>query len=192
MPATALDLRTALVVIDLQKGIMAFPTVHPFADVLSNTVRLVEAFRSRKLPVVLVTVAFSEDAGDRLAPRSDVQRNIPFSPDFAELVPELAPKPGDIRIVKRQPNAFYGTELDLQLRRRKVTGIVMTGVSTSSGVDGTARAAHERGYNLTFASDAITDMDPAAHDFVTRKIFPRLGEVDTTDAIAKLLGEPSR
>ena len=187
MPVTMLDPRTALVVIDLQKGVVAFPTVHPFRDVLSNNVRLVLTFRRAKLPVVLVTVSFSEDGGDRLVPRSDVPRNYPTAPDFAELVPELGPAPNDIRIVKRQPNAFYGTELDLQLRRRKVTGIVLTGVSTSSGVDGTARAALERGYNLTFASDAITDMDPAAHDFVMRKLFPRMGEVDTTDAIVKLL-----
>jgi nicotinamidase-related amidase len=187
MPATLLDPRTALVVIDLQKGIAAFPTVHPMKDVVSNTARLAEAFRRARLPVVLVTVTLSPDEGDALHPRAEVRRTLPRGPDFAELVPELAGHAGDILVTKRQPNAFYGTELDLQLRRRQVTGIVLTGVSTSSGVDSTARAAHERAYNLTFASDAITDMDPAAHEFVMKKTFPRLGEIDSTDAILALL-----
>src|SRR6202012_2579460 len=108
-------------------------------------------------------------------------------PEFFQLLPELGPKPGDILVMKRQPSAFYGTELDLQLRRRGVTGIVLTGVSTSVGVDSTARAAAERAYNITFASDAITDVDAAAHEFCTTKIFPRLGEVDDSGAIVRLL-----
>jgi nicotinamidase-related amidase len=188
MPATALDPKTALVVIDLQKGLSAYPTVHPFRDVVAHTVRLADAFRSAELPVVLVTVGFSADGGDRLRSRSTIAPRIPSSsPDFVDLVPDLGPKPGDLRIVKRQWSAFYGTELDLQLRRRQVTGIVMAGVATSIGVDTTARAAYERGYNITFASDAITDLDPVAHEFVITKIFPRMGEVDTTDALVALL-----
>jgi len=188
MPATALDLKTALVVIDLQKGISAFPTVHPFRDVVSNTVRLADAFREAKLPVVLVTVAFSADGAEALRPRSDVApRARSTGPEFSELVSELGPKPGDILITKRQWSAFYGTELDLQLRRRKVTGIVLAGVATSIGVDTTARGAHERAYNVTFASDAMTDIDPAAHEFAMKKIFPRIGEVDSTDALLALM-----
>jgi nicotinamidase-related amidase len=188
MPATAIDPRTALVVIDLQKGLSAFPTVHPFREIVANTARLAEAFRRAELPVVLVTVTFSPDGGDRLRSRTEVpQRSLPMTPEFAELVPELGPKPGDILITKRQQNAFHGTELDLQLRRRQVTGIVLTGVATGSGVDSTARAAYERGYNVTFASDAITDVDPAAHEFVMKKIFPRIGEIDSTDALLALL-----
>ena len=112
---------------------------------------------------------------------------MPTAPEFVQLVPELEPKPGDILITKRQWSAFYGTELDLQLRRRKVTGIVLAGVATSIGVDTTARGAHERAYNVTFASDAMTDIDPAAHEFAMKKIFPRIGEVDSTDALLALM-----
>jgi len=188
MPATVLDPRTALVVIDLQRGLAKFPTVRPIAEVIANTARLADAFRKAKLPVVLVTVAVSPDGGDWPRGRTETPpRALPITPEFSELVPELAPKPGDLLITKRQPNAFYGTELDLQLRRRHITGIVLTGVSTSSGVDGTARAAFERSYDISFASDAITDTDQVAHDFVMTKIYPKLGEVDTTDALLALL-----
>lgn len=188
MPATALDPKTALVVIDLQKGLAAYPTSRPFAEVVANVRRLADAVRRAGAPVVFVTVDFSADEGEILRPRAEVRRVFPRSADFAELVPELAAQPSDIRITKRQPNAFFGTELDLQLRRRHVTGIILTGVATSVGVEATARAANERAYNLTFAADAITDLDPASHDHVLAKVFPRLGEIDTTDAILALLG----
>ena len=189
MPATALDPRTALVVIDLQKGLSAYPTVHPFADVVAHTRRLADAFRRAGLPVVLVRVAGSPDGGDVLRPRAELApRPLPTTPDHFEIVAELDAQPGDLVITKRQPNAFYGTDLDLHLRRRRVTGIVLTGVATSIGVDATARAAHERAYNVTFATDAITDIDPVAHDFVMARMFPRVGELDSTEAIVHLLG----
>ena len=187
MPATAIDPKTALVVIDLQKGIAQLPLAHPIQGVVANTVRLADAFRRAGWPVVLVNVAFSPDGADFPRTRTDLRRSIAMPADFSELIPELGAQPGDLRITKRQPNAFYGTELDLQLRRRRVTGIVLTGVSTSVGVDGTARAAQELGYNVTFASDAMTDRELEAHEFVCKKVFPRLGEVDTTAAILALL-----
>jgi nicotinamidase-related amidase len=187
MPATMLDPKTALVVIDLQKGISKFPMVHPFSDVVANTRRLADAFRRAGLPVVLVNVMSSAQGKDLPQNRAEVRFQMPTDPDFGELVPELDAKPSDIFITKRQPNAFYGTELDLQFRRRQVTGIVLTGISTSVGVASTARAAHELSYNITFASDAMTDTDATTHDLMLKKIFPRLGEVDTTDALLTLM-----
>ena len=184
MPVTALDPKTALVVIDLQRALSAFPTIHPFAAVVANTAALARAFRRAKLPVVLVTIGFSPDGGDRLAPRTDARPPVlPPDPDLWQLVPELGAEPSDIIVKKRQWSAFYGTDLDLQLRRRHVTGIVLTGVLTSIGVDTTARAANERAYNVTFASDAMSDVDPAAHEVAHTKIFPRLGEVGPTEAV---------
>ncbi|MFT3841343.1 MAG: isochorismatase family protein [Myxococcaceae bacterium] len=188
MTATALDPKTALVVIDLQKGLAGRQMLHPFAGVVANTARLANAFRRARLPVVWVTVAFSPDGGDRLQGRTDgPPLQIPATPEFSELVPELGAQPEDLRVTKRQPSAFHGTELELQLRRRGITGIVLTGVSASIGVDGTARAAQERGFNITFALDAITDPDQQSWDFVTRKMYPRLGQSDTTDAVLALL-----
>ncbi len=188
MPVTALDPKTALVVIDLQKGITALPTAHAIAPVIANAARLAHAFRAAKLPVVLVNVTTVGDGLDLLRTRTDAPAmRLPSSAEFGELLPELGRSSGDLLVTKRQPNAFYGTELDLQLRRRGVTGIVLAGVSTSVGVDGTARAAHERGYNLAFAIDAMTDRSLPAHEFVRANVFPRLGEVDTTDAILALL-----
>ena len=86
-------------------------------------------------------------------------------------------------IQKRQWGAFYGTDLDLQLRRRGISKIVLCGIATSIGAESTARDAWERSYNLTFASDAMTDLYADAHERSLSIIFPRIGEIGTTDEI---------
>ena len=186
MKPTALDLQTALVVIDLQKGVTRLPTIHPVGPVIANAARLAAAFRSRGLPVVLVRVGFSADDADRL--RLRVARRRPrVPPDYSELEEALDRQPKDILVTKRQWGAFFGTDLDLQLRRRRATGIVLAGIATSMGVESTARQAFEHGYNVTVAADAVTDLNVQAHARSLDWIFPMLGEVGTTEEILALL-----
>ena len=187
MPLSTLDPKSALVVIDLQKGITAMPTVHPPAGVIANASRLAKAFRARELPVVLVNVA-GVAPGRSEAPRP----NVPRTADWAEIVPELDAQPSDLRVTKHQWGAFYGTPLDMHLRRRGVTQIVLCGISTSIGVESTARDAFERGYNLAFVTDAMTDLFADAHERALQRIFPRLGETGTTeDVLAQLARLPA-
>ena len=185
-----LDLRaTALVLIDLQRGIVARPVApHSAADVLARARRLAERFRERGAPVVLVHVMYSADDRDRLQPRADTPApSGPFPPDFGDILPEIGPQPGDIVITKRQWGAFYGTELDLQLRRRGVRTIVLGGISTSVGVESTARDAYERGYEQVFVEDAMSSMSAEAHAFVIRTTFSRLGLVRSTEEVLAAL-----
>jgi nicotinamidase-related amidase len=189
MPVTALDPRTALVVIDITKGIVAMPTAHPAQDVVANVLRLAAAFRARALPVVLVRVGFREDRGDALRTRVQAPPPSALPTGFSEYVDELRADPGrDILVHKRQWGAFYGTDLDLQLRRRQVSNLVLCGIATSIGVESTARDAWERGYNLAFAADAMTDRVAAAHERALDIIFPRIGEIGTTTEIIGMLG----
>lgn len=183
MTATTLDPKTALVVVDLQKGIVDLPTAHPSADIVAKSATLADAFRAKGLPVVLVRVT-----GGAPGRTDGAQRSGQPAADWADIVPELGPRDGDIVVTKQQWGAFYGTDLDLQLRRRGVTQVVVTGIATSIGVESTARSAHEHGYHVTVVTDAVTDMDGGAHANSIEKIFPRLGETDTTEAIVKLLG----
>jgi len=190
---TALDARTALVLIDLQQGIVSRPLAHPREQVLGNVARLVAAFREHHLPVVVVTVDPSGAAG-RKPPRVQLSFNRPPSgtgapTDFLALAPEIVTRPDDIFITKHTWSAFYKTPLDDQLHSLEVTGIVLAGISTSMGVEGTARSASERGYNLTFPSDAMTDLVPLAHENSIERIFPRLGEIGTTDEVIALLAD---
>ncbi|WP_433431809.1 hydrolase [Nonomuraea sp. CA-141351] len=191
MSVTTLDPKTALVVIDLQNGVLATPGApHSSSDVLARTVELADAFRTRDLPVVLVRVSFASDGSDSAPGRSQASRTFRTPPEGWDLIADdLAGHPRDIVVTKRNWGAFYGTDLDLHLRRRGVTQIVLTGIATSIGVESTARAAHEHGYHLTLASDAMTDLDAEAHRHSTEKIFPRLGETGTTAEILDLLAK---
>lgn len=179
---------TALVLIDLQNGILALPTTRPAEEVLKKGVALAEAFRARRLPVILVRVAWSPDGGD--LPTTDVDRPGPATappPAFSEIPAELAAL-GDVTVTKRHWGAFTGTELDLQLRRRGIHRIVLAGISTSVGVESTARTAWEHSYRLVFAEDATADTDAASHAHSFGNIFPRIGRVSTTEEIITALG----
>lgn len=140
--------KTALVVIDLQKGITGMPTEpHTASAVVANAAKLAQAFRKNGMPVFLVRVTPSADMKDGLKHVTDrAPMNFPRSADWAEIVPELGPEPGDFVITKRQWGAFYGTELDLQLRRRGIDTIILCGIATNIGVESTARFAFEYGY----------------------------------------------
>jgi nicotinamidase-related amidase len=108
-------------------------------------------------------------------------------PDYGQLRTELGLSDRDILITKHGWSAFYGTALDLELRRRKISGVVLAGISTSIGVESTARAANERGYELTIVTDAVTDPDEGAHLNSLRAIFPQIAELATTEEVLTAL-----
>jgi nicotinamidase-related amidase len=178
---------TAVVVIDLQKGITTRMGAAA-QPIVSNAARLLAAARQTGAQPVLVHVGGSPDGADRLHPPTDTP---PFSgafpPDWMDLIPELDRQPSDVVVFKRQWGAFYGTDLDLQLRRRGLNSIILCGIATEAGVESTARDAYERGYELIFASDAMTGMSPESHANSIDRIFPRMGRVRTTDQIIAAL-----
>ena len=185
--------KSALILIDLQQAIVNRPCApHPCPAVVQNGSRLAAKFRALGATVVLVNVNFHPDSKDRLdVPVDSPQQFNPASlpPNWAELVPEIGSQPGDLLITKHQWGAFYGTELDLQLRRRAVQTIVLGGIATNFGVESTARDAYERGYHQIFVEDAMTSVSADAHEFVVKNILPRIGQVrSTNDVLAALAG----
>jgi nicotinamidase-related amidase len=180
--------KTALVVIDLQAGILSRPVApHASADVLERSAKMCEQFRAVGAQVVLVRVSFAADGSDALSQPCDEPMARARPEGWDVLSPALGSGPRDIPITKRQWGAFYGTELDLQLRRRGVTTLVMCGISTNIGVESTARDAWERGYAIVFAEDAMASFDAGAHAFAVKNIFVRLGRVRSTgDVLAAL------
>lgn len=181
--------RTAVVVIDLQKGIVGRNGApHNTVDVVKNVQRLLRAGRAAGMLPVLVHVGGAADGSDRLAPLADqAMRAGSLPPDWSELIPELERTPSDIVILKRQWGAFYGTDLDLQLRRRGRDTILLCGIATEFGVESTARDAYERGYAQVFVSDAMTGLSAASHEDALTRIFPRIGLVRTSDEVLKHL-----
>jgi nicotinamidase-related amidase len=179
---TTLDPKTALIVIDLQKGIVTLPTAHPISEVIKHASQLADAFRRNGLPVVLVNVDGGAPGRIDQAPRTR-----DFPPGWTDLVPELNQQPGDHTVTKRTWGAFTKTGLDEHLRKLGVTQVVIAGVATSIGVESTARHAHEQGFHVTLAIDAMTDMNLDAHTNSITRIFPRVGESGTTREIIALL-----
>ncbi|HEV2487251.1 MAG TPA: hydrolase [Terracidiphilus sp.] len=181
--------RTAIVVIDLQKGILALPVSPlPTDTVIANSVRLLATARQIGAQPVLVHVGGSPDGADRLHPPTDLPPRIAtLPPGWNDLIPELNHQPGDLVIMKRQWGAFYGTDLDLQLRRRGLTSIVLCGIATESGVESTARDAYERGYEIVFAADAMSGINAESHANAVERIFPRIGRVRRTVQIIAAL-----
>lgn len=181
--------KTALVVIDLQKGIVARDTKpHPSSKVVQNASRLAEAFRKHSMQVFLVHVTFSADGKDRLNPVIDNDQPMGTpNPDWADFVPEIGPKPSDYLITKRNWGAFTGTDLELQLRRRGFDTIVLLGISTNFGVESTARFAYEMGFNIVFVEDATASFSEESHNFPFNNIFPRIGRVRKTNEVLEAL-----
>ena len=183
MTLTTLDPKTALIVVDLQKGIVALPTAHDTADIVARSASLARAFRVSGRPVVLVHVS-------GVAPgRTDAgPRELPTDPSFFEFVPEIEQAPSDHVVEKKRWGAFHGTDLDSWLRGKGVEQVVIVGVATSIGVESTARFASEHGYHVVIVPDAMTDMVASAHDNSVNTIFPRLAETTTTAELLKAIG----
>ena len=182
MTATILDPKTALIVVDLQKGIVPRPSEPPMDSVVKHAVALAEAFRGQGLPVVLVNVAGGAP-GRTEQPRAAMQ----LPAGWTDLIPELNRQPQDHVVTKRTPGAFTNTDLEAHLRRLGVTQVVVVGVATSNGVEVTARQAYELGFNVTLATDAMTDGRADAHAYSVTRVFPRIGETGTTQEITGLL-----
>ena len=181
---------TAVVVIDLQKGILGLqgaPNATP--GVIANCLELLSAARSVGAQPVLVHVGRSPDGGDGLQAIADepMRATGTLPPDWSDLIPELNRQPNDVAIFKRQWGAFYGTDLDLQLRRRGLTTMILCGIATEIGVESTARDAYERGYEQVFAEDAMTGRNAESHANSIAHIFSRMGRVRGTAEIVAAL-----
>lgn len=180
---------TALVVIDLQEGILPFAAgPHTAPDVVERAARLAEKFRAHGSPVVMVRVGWSPDYAEALKQPVD-------APSPAKALPEnwwhypaaLGKADSDLEVTKRQWGAFYGTDLELQLRRRGIDTLVLCGISTNIGVESTARNAWELGFRLIIAEDACSAGSPEQHQSSVTHIFPRIARVRRVEEILQAL-----
>ena len=180
---------TALVVIDLQEGILPFAGgPHTADEVVNRAGKLAAKFRASGQPVFLVRVGWSADHAEALKQPVD-------TPSPAKVLPEnwwqhpaaLGATDSDIEIIKRQWGAFYGTDLELQLRRRGIDTIVLCGISTNIGVESTARNAWELGFNLVIAEDACSAASAEQHNNSINHIYPRIARVRSVEEILNAL-----
>ncbi|MGL4724910.1 MAG: hydrolase [Scandinavium sp.] len=181
--------KTALVVIDLQEGILPFAGgPHTAGDVVAKSAKLADKCREQGSPVIMVRVGWSADFAEALKQPVDAQHAASALPENWWTYPQaLGKQNSDIEVTKRQWGAFYGTDLELQLRRRGIDTIVLCGISTNIGVESTARNAWELGFNVVIAEDACSAATAEQHQGSMTNIFPRLGRVRSTEDILKAL-----
>jgi nicotinamidase-related amidase len=180
---------TALVAIDLQGGMVSLSTVpHAPNEVVSRTAKIAQSLRNRGGKAIFVRVTSSEDGKDALSPITDIVPPVagPRPPHWAELTPKLGIKEGDLIVTKRQWGAFYGTDLELHLRRRGIRTLLLTGISTNIGVESTARDAYDRGFDQVFVEDAMACLNVDAHK-TSIAMFGRIGRVRSTEQVLDAL-----
>lgn len=187
MPLTTLDSVPALILVDLQKGILRSGHAG-ISAVLGNAVALAETFRMRRLPVALVNVAGGAPGRTDAHAMRTTARHRPEG--WTDIASDLGAHPHDILITKHRWGAFHDTRLDEELRSRGATQVVIGGIATSIGVESTARSAHEHGYHVVLATDVMFDPDPDSHAHSITRIFPRLGETTTTEQLLHALNRP--
>lgn len=189
-----LDARTtAFVVIDLQSAIVAMSGPHG-PPAVKNCDAIAATLRARGGMVVWVRVGFRPDFADALRQPCDQPAARPeggLPPEWMAFDPILTIDPADHQITKRQWGAVQGTDLELQLRRRGVSTVIMGGISTNFGVESTARDLWELNYSLVFAEDAMASRTPEMHRFPVEHVFPRMGRVRSTEEVLAAL-ETSR
>lgn len=184
MPLTEFDQGAALILVDLQKGLLS--SAHAdIPDVLGNAAELVRGFRGSGHPVVFVSVSGRAPGRTDLEPTG--ARALAHPADWSELIPDLGRHEDDVHITKHRWGAFHDTELHDVLQARHVTQVFIGGVATSMGVESTARSAHEHGYHVVLVTDAMLDSDPVSHTHSIAKIFPLIGQTTTTAEVLSAL-----
>ena len=178
--------KTALVLIDLQNGVVSRDT-KPYSSsaVIERSRSLADAFRSKGAPVVYVRVLIH----DVLALPSDEAMNLPK--DIPASASEIAESAGmqsdDLLITKRHWGAFAGTDLEQELRSRGIETVVLAGIATNIGVESTLRQGTGLGFNFVTVEDACSTFSQEMQDFAFEKIFPRLSRVRSTQQVLEAI-----
>lgn len=174
--------KTALLLLDIQNFSINAPTVpHSGREIAANAGMLAAACRQNGILVVRVRVG--TDAALRLAPLADAAMEVPafdFSPGCFDFPASLGPIDGDVIVNKHNWGALYGTDLNLQLRRRGIDTLIICGIATNYAVEATVRQAHERAYTQVIISDAAGAFSAEEHDYPFKFIFPHIARIRTT------------
>jgi nicotinamidase-related amidase len=178
--------RTALLLMDYQAGIVANFGGGDQAGLLGRAKAVIGAARAAGVRIIYVTISF-RPGHPEVSPRNVAFSNLK-TPGLVEegdpkteIHPDLAPKPGDIRVTKRRVSAFTGSDLEVILRANGIETLVFAGIATGGVVLSTVRQAADADYGLIVLSDCCADRDPEVHRCLMEKVFPRQARVMTAE-----------
>ena len=180
--------KTAIIIIDLQQGIVNQMQTAAKKRVVQNNVDLLTKFNKLSMLEVLVNVNLNTlQAPSRWA---DIKQNAIYNTETMALIPEIAKfcnEKNVYKLTKYNPSAFFGSSLDIQLRRRSIDTVIITGVATSNGVYATAQDAYQHGYNVVVAQDACMDSSTELQQIFLQQILPKKAYIRSTEEILNSL-----
>jgi maleamate amidohydrolase len=137
-----------------------------FAWEINATRELQEAFRRGGLPIVYTTIAYRKDLRDgglfvkKVPSLAILQKGTPL----IEVDPRIQPLPGEKVIEKKYASAFFGTDLDVELRKLGVDTVVMAGCTTSGCIRASAIDSLQHGYHTIVVREAVGDRAAGPHE----------------------------
>jgi nicotinamidase-related amidase len=185
--------KSALLIMDYQRGILERNAAADAAALLPRTARVLQAARGAGLRVIYVVVGFRSGYPEvspnnaSFSAAKGAGRFLPESPG-TQIRPEVAPEPGEVTVTKHRVGAFLGTDLDMILRSNGIETLVLLGISTSGVVLSTLRYAADADYRCLVIKDCCADADPEVHACLTEKVFPRQATVISAESLLKVLG----
>lgn len=176
----------ALLVMDMQEPILK--QLNP--SITKQVAKTIEYARIQNIPIIYIRAVMRKGA-------PEINTNNKFfsshrlvlesvnPEEWAKISKEISPKEHDIIVDKRRFGAFEGTDLDLILRSKGYTSLILTGVVTSGVVLSTVREAADKDYHITVISDACSDINEETHNFLMKNIFPLQADVLSFDQWSK-------
>lgn len=151
----------------------------PVCDAVMQTVDVLAAARAKGVLVIYTQVLYNPNGldGGIFVQKVPVLRNMVAGEPLAEIVPELAPHPQDVVIVKQYASAFFGTSLASLLTAQGVDTIILTGCSTSGCVRATAVDGMQYGFRVVVPRECVADRHHAPHEANLFDINAKYGDV---------------
>ncbi|HHY03293.1 MAG TPA: isochorismatase family protein [Paracoccus sp.] len=182
--------RAALLIHDMQRYFCrVFPAGDsPLAPAIANIARLAAAARAAGIPVF-----YTAQRGNQFRPDRGLQADfwgpgMEATPEHEEILPELAPQPGDHLLVKHRYSAFQRSNLAALMRARGRDQLIVTGIYAHIGCLATASEAFQRDIQPFAAADAQADFSRARHDMAMEMVAATCGVAATTETILKAMG----
>jgi nicotinamidase-related amidase len=185
--------RTALLLMDFQPDILQALSEEKQKSLLKNAKMALKAARKKKVHVIFVRVAFRPGypevpVNSRIFSGIAKQGVLVEGTASSDIHPVLKPLDAECVVTKRRVGAFSTTDLESILRAKRISHLVLGGISTSGVVLSTLRWAADFDYDITVLRDCCIDRDEDVHDILMNKIFPRQATVMTVDQWISSLG----
>lgn len=186
--------RTALLVWDMEYAIA--PNAFNFKEILENLKSLTGLARQVGVPVFYsqqVAFDLEKEEADvwvrvrkRRASAAGQEVKIPEGKRGQDIIEELAPNSRDVVFQKRRPDGFVGTDLDLMLRNKGICTVVIGGVATEGGVEGTARTGRNLGYYMVILKDCVGSRNRQLHEMALQLMEKTHFDVATADEVTQI------